>query len=430
MKTVAEVMTTGVVTIGADTTVADAAALMLDRGLDLLPVVEGERLVGVVTPLELLRAPPYRPIASVMRRDVSAVSNGMPVTSAYALLEARGAGRLPVVEDDRVVGLVSTEAILRALGLPIDPLTELPWAVALRHRAVELLKEGREIAILFFDLDNFGQVNKRLGHVAGDRWIRGVAETLRDALDPAYDLLCRYAGDEFAILTTRARDDAEAFGRQALEAIGALRLESLPDEVAVSASMGLAGGKRTTERHDVHFEATVDSLVTFASRQSTQAKADKEAGGRIAADLAAPRGLRLQLRGVNVSWADGVLMAAVTLSLGADRFHGEASGASATVPPWPVLAEATVRAVNQALSEGWQVGVDDVRVIGTGAGYLVTVTTRLGQVGKAPERHVGAVLADVDVGQAVVRATLHALNRRAGVLFGRAQPKGDREPVR
>ena len=53
--TVADVMTAHPVTITADTTVADAAMAMLDRGLSVLPVVDGDRLVGMVRRIQLLR---------------------------------------------------------------------------------------------------------------------------------------------------------------------------------------------------------------------------------------------------------------------------------------------------------------------------------------------------------------------------------------
>src|SRR3970040_2062302 len=130
-------------------------------------------------------------------------------------MEGRRVSQLPVVDNGSVVGLVTTEALLRALDRPLDPLTELPWAITLRERAVEFLKAGRESAIIFLDLDNFGQVNKQLGHVVGDNVIKAIARALLGITDSSFDLLCRYAGDEFAILTTRRRDQAEALATRA-----------------------------------------------------------------------------------------------------------------------------------------------------------------------------------------------------------------------
>jgi CBS domain-containing protein len=55
-RTVGDAMTAPAVTIGAQKAVAEAAALMLDLGIDRLPVVEGEELVGIITRTDLVRA--------------------------------------------------------------------------------------------------------------------------------------------------------------------------------------------------------------------------------------------------------------------------------------------------------------------------------------------------------------------------------------
>jgi IMP dehydrogenase len=417
MKTVAQVMTTGVVTVEAGRSVADATALMLDHHVGVLPVVDGECLIGLITIRDLLRALPYRPVVAVMQRDVTVVSGEMPITGAYMLMEEQRVGQLPVVDQGRVAGLITIESILRELGLPIDPLTELPWGAALRRRAVEDLKDGREIAIVFFDLDNFGQVNKQLGHVMGDRWIQAVTETLRVAIHPSQDLLCRYGGDEFAILTTRGRDEVEALGRQALEAISALRLSGMPEEFVLTASLGFAGGKRTNERQDVHYEATVDDLITIASRQTTQAKAEKFGRVQQAAAAQAEAAPRLLLRRVSLSFMEGEATTAVELSLGSDRYVGEATGPGMGTNPWRLLAEATMQAINHVLPDGWRGVVDEVRILTTDSVTLVAVTVHLGKNDGTSDRYVGSVLADTDVGQAVVKAMLQATNRRIGRLL-------------
>ncbi len=420
MKTVAQVMTTGVVTVGVGRKVADATALMLDGHVSVLPVVDGDRLVGLITMRDLLRALPYRPVAEVMQPDVTAVTGDMPITGAYMLMEDQRVGQLPVVDQGRIVGLITMEGILRELGLPVDPLTELPWGAALRRRAVEDLKTGHEIAIIFLDLDNFGLANKRFGHVIGDRWIKAVAEALRVTIDASQDLLCRYGGDEFAVLTTRRRDEAEALGRAAVEAIGALRLADAPAEFVLTASMGFAGGKRTTERQDVHFEATIDDLITMASRQSTQAKLEKAGRGLLAAAVRAAAEPRLRLRRVSLSVVDEEVKAAVELSLGDHHYEGEARGLNLGMDAWRLLAEATVRAVNQALPSPWRAVVDQVRLIRAEPTNLAVAEVRLEREGETSDRCSGYVPANADAGQAVVKATLQAVNRRVGRILTEA----------
>jgi len=89
-----------------------------------------------------------------------------------------------------------------------DPLTDLPNRSFLRGRLSQMLlaaaKEeatgvGRLSALLLLDLDRFKEINDTLGHAAGDRLLRIVAERLRNLVGRE-DLVARLGGDEFAIL--------------------------------------------------------------------------------------------------------------------------------------------------------------------------------------------------------------------------------------
>ena len=90
-----------------------------------------------------------------------------------------------------------------------DPLTDLPNRSFLRDRLSQLLfaaaKEGGRwlpgdlTALLLLDLDRFKEINDTLGHAAGDRLLRIVAERLRNLVGEE-DLVARLGGDEFAIL--------------------------------------------------------------------------------------------------------------------------------------------------------------------------------------------------------------------------------------
>jgi diguanylate cyclase (GGDEF)-like protein len=67
------------------------------------------------------------------------------------------------------------------------------------ERRIERLEHERRPGVLMFaDLDNFKEVNDRLGHEAGDAALRAVAALLRAAVRPT-DLVTRLGGDEFAI---------------------------------------------------------------------------------------------------------------------------------------------------------------------------------------------------------------------------------------
>ena len=84
-----------------------------------------------------------------------------------------------------------------------DSLTELPNRLLFKDRVQHALarrnEQGRCLAVLFIDLDNFKAVNDSLGHDVGDQLLVAVTKRLQECLRPS-DTLARLGGDEFGIL--------------------------------------------------------------------------------------------------------------------------------------------------------------------------------------------------------------------------------------
>jgi CBS domain-containing protein len=144
----ADVMTTGVVTIGEDASVQEAAKRMSERGISGLPVVDPEeRVVGMVSEGDLLHraetgterrrtwwldllastnelAGDYIKshggrVKDVMTRDVVSVTETTPVADIAILLETNRIKRVPVLRGGRLVGIVSRANLMRALAMTI-----------------------------------------------------------------------------------------------------------------------------------------------------------------------------------------------------------------------------------------------------------------------------------------------------------------------
>ncbi len=142
----ADVMTRNVISVPPDATVADAVELMLGRGISGLLVVDTSgMLAGIVTEGDLLRrdelgtqrrrswwlrliASPGRQaadftrahgrkVADVMTHDVLSVAAEAPLTDIVALMEEHRVKRVPVLDGNRVVGVVSRADLLRALSV-------------------------------------------------------------------------------------------------------------------------------------------------------------------------------------------------------------------------------------------------------------------------------------------------------------------------
>lgn len=118
------------VTVRPEATLAEAEALLEKNGYNSLPVVDAaERLIGVVTSLDLLRAFAFpedtilprftevmkRPVSSVMSRDAQTVCPRTPLTRVLQKIVDTRNKSFPVVDDDRVVGIVAREDVMLAL---------------------------------------------------------------------------------------------------------------------------------------------------------------------------------------------------------------------------------------------------------------------------------------------------------------------------
>ena len=83
-----------------------------------------------------------------------------------------------------------------------DPLTDLPNRTLFREQmehALSSVRRNEQLAVLFFDLDHFKQVNDFFGHSVGDDLLKAVAQRLRECVRGT-DTIARLGGDEFAVV--------------------------------------------------------------------------------------------------------------------------------------------------------------------------------------------------------------------------------------
>jgi len=110
---VRDVMTPNPICVPSDATVRDVVSLMLKRKHLGYPVVKDGKLVGIVTLKDVMNAKEDDTVEEVMSRNVVVVS---PETSVYEALRIMGEkkiGRLPVVEGNRVIGIISRSDIIK-----------------------------------------------------------------------------------------------------------------------------------------------------------------------------------------------------------------------------------------------------------------------------------------------------------------------------
>jgi len=127
MLLVKDSMTREVVVLSPETTAAEALAVCRERRVRHLPVLEAERLVGIVSDRDLRSAAPALGdpgrvealgklrVSEVMGRDVVSARPDDPIEEAANEMRERRIGCLPVVENDALVGIITSSDVMEAL---------------------------------------------------------------------------------------------------------------------------------------------------------------------------------------------------------------------------------------------------------------------------------------------------------------------------
>jgi CBS domain-containing protein len=117
MPTVSEIMTPDVLGLDPATSLVDAARRMNERRVGAVVVTEGDRLVGIVTERDILRAVATGrvdgPVADAMTHSPETIGPDESAGQAAALMIHGGFRHLPVVDGGDVVGMVSIRDLVR-----------------------------------------------------------------------------------------------------------------------------------------------------------------------------------------------------------------------------------------------------------------------------------------------------------------------------
>lgn len=131
MSTIGDIMTTGLFSIEPTTTVAEAATVMGERRIGSALIMEGERLLGIFTERDIVRAlgehfdAAGHPVSEWMTTDPVTADPSTPVEDALRTMLDRNFRHLPVAEGDRVIGIVSMRDLTAAgVATPAPPTAE------------------------------------------------------------------------------------------------------------------------------------------------------------------------------------------------------------------------------------------------------------------------------------------------------------------
>ena len=271
--------------IGFDETAVEQ--LLAARRQLVLQLVIAQMAVGVVVIAGVLYFRLLRPI-EWLKAQASAIAtrHEAPVLEWRRGDELGQLGQHLNEVRTRIDGLIDElerkNAQLRKMAM-YDHLTGLPnrtlFHELFQHEAAVARRQGRQMAMLFIDLDRFKTVNDSMGHAVGDELLLGTSQRLLQSLRES-ERVCRHSGDEFLVLLR----DAERWESVAAAAERILRAIETPlpltrrllsegaagaPEVQVSASLGIALFPRDAE--------DFDQLVRHADMAMYQAKQEGRA---------------------------------------------------------------------------------------------------------------------------------------------------------
>jgi CBS domain-containing protein len=161
-------MTRRVVTIPPDTTLLAAARLMLEHRVGGLPVVDASgRIIGIFSESDLLReegeyGSPWlrmmvgpdgepaqlpqldaRKVGDIMTREPITIAPGASIAQACRLLHEHHLRRLPVVEGDKLVGMIARADLVRAVAVSAEKASPAPVRdVSVAERVAELERQN------------------------------------------------------------------------------------------------------------------------------------------------------------------------------------------------------------------------------------------------------------------------------------------------
>jgi CBS domain-containing protein len=111
-----------VVSVSPDASVLDAIIMMAEKGIGSLPVMEGDRLRGIITERDYARkvivkgrSSKTTRVSEIMSTTVLTTTSAQSVNECMEVMTERRIRHLPVLEDDRVIGLISIGDLVRAI---------------------------------------------------------------------------------------------------------------------------------------------------------------------------------------------------------------------------------------------------------------------------------------------------------------------------
>lgn len=189
---VKDVMTRELYTVGPDATMRDVQNVMRAQYITGVPVVDGRRLLGLVSMDDIIRALDEGyvddPVIERMTRNLIVLEDDMPLSFGISYVEKYQFGRFPVLNREKeLVGVITSRDIILALLVELDRevsrLEEKVPQTAEHHRHG---RSTREFTIRSYDFENAGKASTELRKLLKEQGLD--RKLIRRAAVAAYEL--------------------------------------------------------------------------------------------------------------------------------------------------------------------------------------------------------------------------------------------------
>jgi len=183
----------------------------VDNGETALQAIRADPPDIAVLDLKMPRMTGFQ-VCEALRQDPLLENLPVIILSASGTRDSKVAG-LDLGADDFITKPVDVRELLARIrmilkrsrqGLDANPLTRLPGNLAIESRVERAVADGRPLAVLYVDLNQFKAYNDAYGYEEGDRVIKGTARVLVDQLraGAGASFVGHIGGDDFIVLST------------------------------------------------------------------------------------------------------------------------------------------------------------------------------------------------------------------------------------
>ncbi|SLN26190.1 Response regulator PleD [Falsiruegeria litorea R37] len=202
--------------VSPDFTLRETAQLLLEHRLGALVVTDDHNnLIGIVSERDLIpvvasldASACNQRVSEVMSTSVVSCSPEDEVAFVLRLMNEHSFRHMPVLEDKKLVGILSIRELTKAYDLlqieaNTDPLTQVsnrrPFLKTLEANFQSAAKIGQPLSVAMLDVDHFKRINDTYGHDAGDKVLQQLSRMLIREFR-TIDLVGRLGGEEFALV--------------------------------------------------------------------------------------------------------------------------------------------------------------------------------------------------------------------------------------